>query len=53
MGGPGACQAAKLLNNAPTMAIERNTGEILAEHTINPDKDYHPKKQKGPSRRKG
>lgn len=25
------------------MTIDRKTGEIIAEHTINPDKDYQPK----------
>ena len=38
-----------LLAGPDTMTIDRDTGEILAEHTINPDRDYHPKKpQKAP-----
>ncbi|NYI41128.1 IS481 family transposase [Demequina lutea] len=39
-----------VLTNGPhTITIDRTTSEILAEHTINPDKDYQPRKpQKAP-----
>ncbi len=39
-----------VLTNGPhTITIDRTTAEILAEHTINPDKDYQPQKpQKAP-----
>lgn len=42
-----------LVNGPDTMTIDRDTGEILAEHTIDPDKDYQPKKHESPSRRRG
>lgn len=29
-----------LINGPATMTIDRDTGEILAQHTIDPDKDY-------------
>lgn len=32
-----------LANGPNTLIVERATGEIIAEHTINPDKDYQPK----------
>lgn len=31
------------------MTIDRKTGEIIAEHTINPDKDYQPKTRSYPT----
>jgi transposase InsO family protein len=37
-----------LLAGPDTMTIDRATGEILAEHTINPDKDYQPQNHKRP-----
>ena len=38
-----------VLTNGPhTITIDRDTAEILAEHTINPDKDYQPRKHKRP-----
>ena len=32
-----------------TIVIDRDTGEILAQHTLNPDKNYQPKKPPGGS----
>ena len=32
---------------------EYTTGEIIAEHTLDPVRDYHPKKQQSPSRKRG
>ena len=32
-----------LANGPHTMIIERTTGEIIAEHNINPNKNYQPK----------
>jgi transposase InsO family protein len=40
-----------LINGPDTMTIDRATGEILAEHTINPDKDYQARKHQGPLRK--
>ncbi len=42
-----------LINGPDTLVINRTTGEILAEHTIDPSKDYQPQKQRSPSRRRG
>lgn len=33
-----------LINGPHTIIVDRETSEILAEHTINPDRDYQPKK---------
>ena len=33
-----------LINGPHTIVTTRHTGEILAEHTINPDRDYQPRK---------
>lgn len=30
------------MNGPYTIVTTRHTGEILAEHTINPDRDYQP-----------
>ncbi|MGC4173903.1 IS481 family transposase [Demequina sp.] len=38
-----------LIAGPNTIIIDRETSEILAEHTINTDKDYQPKNTKGPS----
>lgn len=32
------------MNGPDTIITTRHSGEILAEHTINPDKDYQAKK---------
>lgn len=42
-----------LIAGPHTMTIDRETSEILAEHTINPNKDYQPQQQESPSRRRG
>jgi len=42
-----------LLAGPDTMIIDRDTSENFAEHTIHPDRDYHPKKTRNPSRRRG
>jgi hypothetical protein len=34
-----------LVAGTDTLVIHRTTGEIIAEHTINPNHDYQPKKQ--------
>lgn len=34
-----------LVAGTDTLVIHRTTGEIIAEHTINPNRDYQPKKQ--------
>lgn len=45
IGRPHKHRPVMALTNGPhTMIIDRETSEILAEHTINPDKDYQPKK---------
>ena len=36
-----------------TMIIDRTTSEILAEHTIEPGRDYHPKKPQKPLPKEG
>jgi transposase InsO family protein len=36
-----------LVNGPHTLTIDRTTGEILAEHTIDPDRDYQPRKPQG------
>ncbi len=36
-----------------TLVINHTTGEIIAEHTLNETRDYHPKKPQSPSRRRG
>jgi hypothetical protein len=35
-----------LIHGRDTITIDRQTGEIIAEHTINPDKNYQPKRQR-------
>ena len=42
-----------LINGPDTLVINRTTGEILAEHTIDPSKNYQPQKQRSPSQRRG
>ena len=42
-----------LVAGPDTLVINPTTGEIIAEHTIDPDRDYQPKKQNSPSRRRG
>ncbi len=42
-----------LINGPDTITIDRETSEILAEHTINPSRDYQPQTQESPSRRRG
>jgi transposase InsO family protein len=37
-----------LMNGPHTIVTTRHTGEILAEHTINPDRDYQPQKRQNP-----
>jgi transposase InsO family protein len=37
-----------LVNGPDTITTTRHTGEILAEHTINPDRDYQPRKRQKP-----
>jgi len=34
-----------LVTGPDTLVIRPDTGEIIAEHTLDPDRDYHPKKQ--------
>jgi len=36
-----------------TLVIDHTTGEIIAEHHLNETRDYQPKKQQNPSRRRG
>ena len=36
-----------------TLVINHNTGEIIAEHHLGENRDYQPKKQQSPSRRRG
>ncbi len=38
-----------LIASPDTIVIDRDTGEILAEHTLNPNKNYQPKKPPGGS----
>ncbi len=38
-----------LIASPDTIVIDRDTGEILAQHTLNPDKNYQPKKPPGGS----
>ena len=46
IGRPHAGTPITLLTaGADTMIIDRNTGEILAEHTLDPDRDYQPRKR--------
>ncbi|WJL97409.1 hypothetical protein QSU92_07215 [Microbacterium sp. ET2] len=45
IGCPHARTPIALLSaGADTMIIDQNTGEILAEHTLDPDRDYWPRK---------
>ncbi len=36
-----------------TLVINHTTGEIIAEHHLGENRDYQPKKQQSPSRRRG
>lgn len=42
-----------LMNGPHTIITTRHTGEILAEHTINPDRDYQPQKRQNPLPKEG
>jgi hypothetical protein len=42
-----------LLNGPDTLVTTRNTGEILAEHTIDPARDYQPRKRQMPLPKEG
>jgi hypothetical protein len=49
IGRPHAGHRIMLLIAGPdTLVIRPDTGEIIAEHHLNPDRDYHPKKHQGP-----
>ena len=41
-----------LVAGADTLVIRPDTGEIIAEHHLDENRDYHPKKQQSPSRRR-
>lgn len=42
-----------LLAGADTLVVNPATGEILAEHTLDPDRDYQPAKNQGPLPKEG
>ena len=42
-----------LLNGPDTLVTTRNTGELLAEHTIDPTRDYQPQKRQKPLPKEG
>jgi transposase InsO family protein len=42
-----------LMNGPNTIVTTRHSGEILAEHTINPDRDYQPQKRQNPLPKEG
>ncbi len=41
------------LRSSDTLVIRPDTGEIIAEHTLNPDRDYQPKKPQKPLPKEG
>ena len=42
-----------LVAGSDTLVIRPDTGEIIAEHHLNPDRDYHPKKPQKPLPKEG